>query len=206
MDSLDFQLQKRKKAGSNSASLICHNHYMEYSVTQKKSVRIKGRVVVIFTLFAWASSKMSFWFRWAHNSLLRRGFRWVSQIKISIIDKWKLTRATMGRGKRWEPRFVSFYAAPVFHHALPAYLSQELERVIDYAAPVFHHALPANYQPPFARIRTRSEKSNANHMSWYRISASFSAYEFTDGCGASPQHLHAHVWKHNERLFVAASL
>ena len=32
---------------------------------------------------------------------------------------------------------------------------------------------------PFARIRTRSEKSNANHMSWYRISASFSAYEFT---------------------------
>ena len=46
---------------------------------------------------------------------------------------------------------------------------------------------------PFARIRTRSEKSNANHMSWYRISASFSAYEFTNGCGASPQHLHAHV-------------
>ena len=52
---------------------------------------------------------------------------------------------------------------------------------------------------PFARIRMRSEKSNANHMSWYRISASFSAYEFTNGCGALPQHLHAHVWKHNER-------
>ena len=26
-----------------------------------------------------------------------------------------------------------------------------------------------------------------------RISASFSAYEFTNDCGASPQHLHAHV-------------
>ena len=35
---------------------------------------------------------------------------------------------------------------------------------------------------PFARIRTRSEKNNANHKSWYRISACFSAYEFTNGC------------------------
>ena len=64
----------------------------------------------------------------------------------------------------------------------------------------------------FARIRMCSEKSNVNHMSWYRISASFSAYEFINGCGASPQRLHAHVWKHNERpepqvkKVVAASL
>ena len=41
----------------------------------------------------------------------------------------------------------------------------------------------------FARIRTRSEKSSGNDMSWYRISASLSAYEFTNGCGASSQHL-----------------
>ena len=37
---------------------------------------------------------------------------------------------------------------------------------------------------PLARIRAPTEESNANHLYWYRISASVSAYEFTDGGGA----------------------
>ena len=109
MDSLDFQLQKRKKAGSNSASLICQNHYMEYSVTQRNQSELKEELWLYLLYFGWASCKMSFWLRWAQNSLLRRGSLPLG-IPNKNINNWQIesARGTIGRGERWEPCFASF--------------------------------------------------------------------------------------------------
>ena len=69
-------------------------------------------------------------------------------------------------------RSVIDYAAPVFHHALPAYLSQELERVQKRAMRIICPGIEYQQGLALMSLPTVAE---------------------------SPQHLQAHVWKHNER-------